>query len=145
MTEKLTLKKLSGELDELRARMVELEQQLEQKIEAVLGVIGASAAAGGESAAAHEAPPVLDVERHQQLIAEAAYLIAEQRGFAPGDPLQDWIEAERQVNERLMQQGTPAAAKTTKAQKPAKVAKPASGGKQPARKKTGSKTSRVAK
>ena len=36
-------------------------------------------------------------ERHQR-IAEAAYHRAEQRGFTNGDPLQDWLEAEAQVD-----------------------------------------------
>jgi hypothetical protein len=39
-------------------------------------------------------------ERHQ-MIALAAYYRAEQRGFANGDPLQDWLEAEAQVMMRL--------------------------------------------
>ena len=36
-------------------------------------------------------------ERHN-LIAEAAYLIAERRGFAPGHELSDWLAAEREVD-----------------------------------------------
>jgi hypothetical protein len=39
-------------------------------------------------------------ERHQ-MIAEAAYYRAQQRGFLGGDPLQDWIEAEAEVCTRL--------------------------------------------
>jgi hypothetical protein len=39
-------------------------------------------------------------ERHQ-MIAEAAYYRAEQRGFLGGDPLQDWIEAEAEVASKL--------------------------------------------
>jgi len=38
-------------------------------------------------------------ERHQ-LIAEIAYLIAERRGFAPGQELSDWLAAEQEVNRR---------------------------------------------
>lgn len=34
----------------------------------------------------------------QQMIAEAAYLRAEQRGFGAGDPLDDWLAAEREVD-----------------------------------------------
>ncbi len=33
----------------------------------------------------------------QEMIAEAAYFLAEKRGFAPGDEHRDWIEAERMV------------------------------------------------
>jgi hypothetical protein len=36
-----------------------------------------------------------------QYIAEAAYYIAERRGFAPGYEHQNWLEAEAEVNERL--------------------------------------------
>lgn len=43
----------------------------------------------------------------QKMIAEAAYLRAEQRDFRPGDPLDDWLAAEREVdmllNERTLQ------------------------------------------
>jgi hypothetical protein len=37
-----------------------------------------------------------EVERHLR-IERAAYFLAEQRGFAEGDPLQDWLAAERQI------------------------------------------------
>lgn len=43
----------------------------------------------------------LEPEERQQMIAEAAYYIAEQRGFVPGQHEQDWLEAERQVDETL--------------------------------------------
>jgi len=39
-------------------------------------------------------------ERHR-MIAEEAYFRAEERGFAPGDPVDDWIEAERIVDRQL--------------------------------------------
>ncbi len=38
--------------------------------------------------------------RHE-LIAETAYYRAERRGFSPGDPDEDWREAEREVEELL--------------------------------------------
>ena len=41
---------------------------------------------------------VFSPERRQEMIAEAAYLRAEQRGFGPGDPLEDWLAAEREVD-----------------------------------------------
>jgi hypothetical protein len=40
---------------------------------------------------------IVDPERKRQMIAEAAYYRAEQRGFAPGGELQDWLEAEAQM------------------------------------------------
>ena len=37
----------------------------------------------------------------QQLIAVAAYLRAEQRGFGPGNELEDWLAAEAEVTARF--------------------------------------------
>ena len=37
------------------------------------------------------------------LIAQAAYFRAEKRGFAPGRELQDWLEAEAEIEQRLGQ------------------------------------------
>ena len=41
-------------------------------------------------------------EERWQVIAVAAYHRAEKRGFAPGDELQDWIEAEKEIDSRLV-------------------------------------------
>jgi hypothetical protein len=43
-------------------------------------------------------------ERHQ-LIARAAYLRAERRGFVPGSELEDWFAAEAEVNRTLAKGG----------------------------------------
>jgi DUF2934 family protein len=40
-------------------------------------------------------------DQRQQMIAEAAYFLAERRGFSGGDSVADWIEAEGEVDERL--------------------------------------------
>jgi hypothetical protein len=45
----------------------------------------------------------------RQMIAEAAYLRAEQRGFGSGDPLEDWLAAEREVDTQLTKRGLPSA------------------------------------
>lgn len=42
-----------------------------------------------------------DRDLREQMIAEAAYYRAEQRGFAGGDTLRDWYEAEAEVDARL--------------------------------------------
>ena len=34
-------------------------------------------------------------------IAEAAYFIAQRRGFVPGHELEDWLQAENEVDARL--------------------------------------------
>lgn len=44
-------------------------------------------------------------ERHS-LIAEAAYIRAKKRGFQNGDPVQDWLAAEKEVDEKLAKQGS---------------------------------------
>lgn len=44
--------------------------------------------------------------RHQ-MIAEAAYLRAEQRGFSAGDPMDDWLNAEREVDRLLNDRAAP--------------------------------------
>jgi hypothetical protein len=38
------------------------------------------------------------------MIAEAAYFLAERRGFQGGDPLQDWLEAEAAID-RILGEG----------------------------------------
>ena len=40
-------------------------------------------------------------EDRQQLIAEAAYLRAERRGFQPGQELEDWLAAELEIDALL--------------------------------------------
>ena len=40
-----------------------------------------------------------DLRRH---VAEAAYYLAEHRGFEPGHELEDWLEAERQIKDEFI-------------------------------------------
>jgi len=39
----------------------------------------------------------LDDQARREMIAIAAYYRAERRGFTPGDPLNDWVEAEAEI------------------------------------------------
>ena len=39
--------------------------------------------------------------QRQASIAEAAFFIAQARGFVPGQELDDWLAAEREVDQRL--------------------------------------------
>jgi Protein of unknown function (DUF2934) len=41
--------------------------------------------------------PPIDPETKRLMVAEAAYYCAEKRGFAPGGELEDWLEAEAQL------------------------------------------------
>ena len=47
----------------------------------------------------------LSAEEIYRLIREAAYLKAEARNFAPGVELEDWLQAEKEVWEKLRRQG----------------------------------------
>ena len=46
----------------------------------------------------------IDPDVRRQLVAAEAYFIAERRGFASGNELDDWIAAERAVDSRLQRQ-----------------------------------------
>ena len=49
-------------------------------------------------------PPAVAAEQRRYYVEVAAYHIAERRGFAPGDPLQDWVQAEAEID-RLIAAG----------------------------------------
>lgn len=55
---------------------------------------------------AKPAAPTAEQRRH--MIEEAAYYRALQRQLEGGDPVADWLEAEREINERLAREGIPA-------------------------------------
>lgn len=44
---------------------------------------------------------ITTAEQRQRLIAEAAYYLAESRGFQGGDPAQDWLQAEAAIDLKL--------------------------------------------
>lgn len=51
------------------------------------------------------APREVTARERWNMIATAAYYLAERRGFQGGDPAQDWTEAERQIDEQLVREG----------------------------------------
>jgi len=60
----------------------------------------------------------MDQDERQQRIAEAAYYKAEQGGFAGGEEMEDWLEAEREINRAnsplaAMDDGTPVPTQTS--------------------------------
>lgn len=65
----------------------------------------AKASAGGRvsqrSAARRKSEAVVSAEERRRMIAEAAYYRALARNFQGGDPVQDWLEAEREVDRLL--------------------------------------------
>lgn len=48
--------------------------------------------------------PALSAEQRNHYVEVAAFYIAERRGFVPGNPADDWCEAEREVD-RLIASG----------------------------------------
>lgn len=54
----------------------------------------------GKAAKKPAAAEITPEQRHQ-LIAEAAYLRAESRSFDAGDPIDDWLQAEQEIDARL--------------------------------------------
>jgi len=40
--------------------------------------------------------------QRQAMIAESAFFIAQERGFGPDQELDDWLAAEREVDQRLL-------------------------------------------
>ena len=42
-----------------------------------------------------------DEEAKHRMIAEAAYFVAETRGFSPGYELEDWLQAEQEIEASL--------------------------------------------
>jgi hypothetical protein len=48
--------------------------------------------------------PTRTESERRHMIAEAAYYLAEKRGFADGDPTRDWIAAEAQIDAQLRQE-----------------------------------------
>ena len=45
----------------------------------------------------------VDPDARRRLVAAEAYFIAERRGFAAGNELEDWVTAEAAVDSRLQQ------------------------------------------
>ncbi len=58
--------------------------------------------AAAEAKASAEFGGFVDPEQRMALIAEAAYLRAEKRGFSGGEEVQDWLAAESEVDAKLL-------------------------------------------
>ena len=108
MAEKLTVKALSGELEALRKRLRELETGFERKLETAMGKATEKLKNRIEGS---EGPGIriqgygsaVDVDARRRLIAECAYLRAERRGFTHGSSEQDWLDAEMEIDQLLLQ------------------------------------------
>jgi hypothetical protein len=49
--------------------------------------------------------PTLSPAERMKMIAEAAYYLAQKRGFSGGNELSDWVTAEKQVDALLTKRG----------------------------------------
>lgn len=58
-----------------------------------------AAAARKSPSAACSNPSPVDAEIRSRMVAEAAYYRAEARGFATGYELEDWLEAEAEIDQ----------------------------------------------
>ena len=118
MNEKLSVKKMYIELESMRNRIRGLEQKLEaalmQTISKLKGVSRSTQTGTG-----HQLDElvisVISNEYRKELIAKTAYFLAEKRDFSGGEPEQDWLEAEAEVDRYLMGQHAPAAIETESA------------------------------
>lgn len=64
----------------------------------------AKAAAVRPKASRSKKPAGIPAEQRRNYVEMAAYYIAERRGFAPGNPLEDWVQAEAEID-RLLAEG----------------------------------------
>jgi hypothetical protein len=56
--------------------------------------------------------PAVEAGWRRAMIAEAAYYRAERRAFAPGHEIEDWLQAEREIDAELALGHTPVPADT---------------------------------
>jgi hypothetical protein len=104
MAEKLTMKLLAEELDTLRKQVSKLETRFERKLESALEKATEKLKSRLDSSEGRgQHGRAVDVDARRRLIAECAYLRAERRGFVGGDPAQDWLEAETEIDQLLLQ------------------------------------------
>ena len=47
-------------------------------------------------------PVVISDSARNSMVSDAAYFLAEHRGFVPGDELKDWALAEREIDTKLI-------------------------------------------
>jgi hypothetical protein len=73
----------------------EAEAAIDQSLATTAGAVPKK-----ESPSASISAP-LSAEEIYRMIRETAYFKAEARGFAPGVELQDWLDAEKEVKQRL--------------------------------------------
>jgi hypothetical protein len=73
-------------------------KRVPSKAKAPLTALAKKPAARKSKTVVKDIPEIVDITA---MIAEAAYLIAAGRGFAPGHEVEDWLQAEQQVLSRF--------------------------------------------
>ena len=68
------------------------------RVKAPLTAIAKKPAVRKSKTVVKDLPEIVDITA---MIAEAAYLIAAGRGFAPGHDVEDWLQAEQQILSRF--------------------------------------------
>lgn len=108
MAERLTMKGLSGELDTLRKSIRKLETEFERKLESAMEKASEKLKSRIEESEGYtmglhvHGGAGVDVDARRRLIEETAYFRAERRGFTGGSPEQDWLEAEKEIDNLLL-------------------------------------------
>jgi len=102
MAEKMTIEKMSVEMDILWGRIKELELSLSQKLENTLKNTTRKLKRYSATEDAGLGGMVISNKIRHELIQLTAYHKAESRGFSDGDPEQDWLEAEEEVDRLLL-------------------------------------------
>jgi len=102
MAEKMTIEKMSVEMDILWSRIKELELGLSRKLENTLKSttrkLKRQLSADDEGLGSM----VISNKIRDELVQLTAYHKAENRGFIGGNPKQDWLEAEQEVDRLLL-------------------------------------------
>lgn len=80
---------------------VNQEKAMKTKSETVSKPKGGGTARQTRESGEPDIAPAADAIPREQLIAVAAYFRAEQRGFAPGNEMSDWLDAEADVGKML--------------------------------------------
>lgn len=73
-------------------------KRVQPKPKAALTAVARKPAVRKSKTIVKDVPEIVDITA---MIAEAAYLIAAGRGFAPGHDIEDWLKAEQQVLSRF--------------------------------------------
>lgn len=80
------------------------KQETPTKAKAAPKAVAKAAPKAAAKSARPKKPAAIPSEQRKHYVEMAAYYIAERRGFAPGNPLEDWVQAEAEID-RLLAEG----------------------------------------